>query len=120
MDLLTRHRRVRQGMAIASLRGGMMGKPIAVNQYSSPKEESLGSPYLVARREWDERYGGFIKRAQQGRGTAGFALFVALSEAIVVFWVGTRPRKSPYLVGVGSLGRGGAAGAINRRSPLYE
>src|SRR5207302_3812579 len=97
-----------------------MGKPIAVNQYSSPKEESLGSPYLVARREWDERYGGLIKRAQQWRGAAVLALLVALAEAVVIISVATRPRTTPYVVAVDSLGRVAAAGAVDRTSTVDE
>ena len=68
-----------------------MAKQIAFTQQSSPKEESIGSPYLVARREWDERYGGLIKRAQQWRAAAVLALLVALAEAIVIIGVATRP-----------------------------
>ena len=48
-----------------------MAKQIALTQQSSSKEDSIGSPYLVARREWDERYGGLIKRAQQWRASCG-------------------------------------------------
>ncbi len=83
-----------------------MAKSIALTQQSSSKEESFGSPYLVARREWDERYGGLIKRAQQWRGAAVLALLVALAESIVIISVATRPRSAPYVVAVDSLGRG--------------
>ena len=84
------------------------------------EDESLGSPYLVARREWDERYGGLIKRAQQWRGAAVLALVVALVEAIVIIGVATRPRAAPYVVAVDSLGRVVAAGAVDRTSPVDE
>jgi type IV secretory pathway TrbF-like protein len=97
-----------------------VAKPIASAQQSSPKEESVGSPYLVARKEWDERYGGLIKRAQQWRGTAVLALLVALFEAVVIIGVATRPRTAPYVVAVDSLGRVAAAGAIDRTSPIDE
>ena len=68
-----------------------MPKANVLTQESSTKE-SFGSPYLVARREWDERYGGLIKRAQQWRGAAMLALLVALAEALVIIGVATRPR----------------------------
>ncbi|PYU77774.1 MAG: hypothetical protein DMG50_29745, partial [Acidobacteria bacterium] len=97
-----------------------MWKPIAVSQHSSPNEESFSSPYLAARKEWDERYGGLIKRAQQWRGTAVLALLVALAEAIVIIGVATRPRNAPYVVAVDSLGRVAAAGTIDRTSPIDE
>jgi type IV secretory pathway TrbF-like protein len=97
-----------------------VAKQIAFTQQSSSKEESIGSPYLVARREWDERYGGLIKRAEQWRATAVMALLVALAEVIVIIGVATRPRAVPYVVAVDSLGRVTAAGAIDRPSPIDE
>ena len=97
-----------------------MAKSIALTQQSTLKEDSFSSPYLVARREWDERYGGLIKRAQQWRTTAILALLVALAEAIVIVGVATRPRIAPYVVAVDSLGRVAAAGAADRNSPVDE
>jgi type IV secretion system protein TrbF len=98
----------------------VVGNAIAVTQQPGSKDESLGSPYLVARREWDERYGGLIKRAQQWRGAAILALLVALVEAIVIIGVATRPRAAPYVVAVDSLGRVVAAGTVDRTSPVDE
>jgi len=97
-----------------------VAKQIAFAQQSSSKEESIGSPYLVARREWDERYGGLMKRAQQWRAVAVLALLVALAEAIVIIGVATRPRTAPYVVAVDSFGRVAAAGAIDRTSPIDD
>jgi type IV secretory pathway TrbF-like protein len=97
-----------------------VAKQIAFTQQSSSKEESIGSPYLVARREWDERYGGLIKRAEQWRAAAVLALLVALTEAIVIIGVATRPRTVPYVVAVDSLGRVAAAGAIDRTSSMDD
>ena len=87
---------------------------------SQPERSVIDSPYLVARREWDERYGGLIKRAQQWRATAVLALLVALAEAIVIIGVATRPRIAPFVVAVDSLGRVAAAGAAERNSPVDE
>jgi len=97
-----------------------VAKSIALTQQSNLKEDSFSSPYLVARREWDERYGGLIKRAQQWRTTAILALLVALGEAIVIIGVATRPRIAPFVVAVDSLGRVAAAGAAERNSPVDE
>src|SRR6267143_4072320 len=102
------------------MRGGAVAKSIAVTEQLGSKEQSIGSPYLVARREWDERYGGLIKRAQHWRGVAVLALLVALAEAIVIIGVATRPRTAPYVVAVDSLGRVAAAGAVDRNSPIDE
>src|SRR5260221_979145 len=92
---------------------------MALTQQSSSKEESFGSPYLVARREWDERYGGLIKRAQQWRAVAILALLVALAEAIVIIVVAARPRTAPFLVAVDFLRRWAASGGRARKFPLY-
>ena len=97
-----------------------MAKSIAIPQQSNLKADSFSTPYLVARREWDERYGGLIKRAQQWRAVAILALLVALAEAIVIIAVATRPRTAPFVVAVDSLGRVAAAGAADRNSPVDE
>jgi type IV secretion system protein TrbF len=114
------HRTLQQGTVTANYERWRVAKPIALTQQSSSKEESFGSPYLFARREWDERYGGLIKQAQQWRGAAVLALLVALAEAIVIIGVATRPRTAPYVVAVDSLGRVAAAGAIDRTFPIDE
>jgi type IV secretion system protein VirB5 len=100
--------------------GGAVATPIALTHEPGSNEESIGSPYLSARREWDERYGGVIKRADEWRVAAVLALIVALAEAIVIIGVATRPRIAPYVVAVDSLGRVAAAGAIDRTSPVDE
>jgi len=97
-----------------------VAKSIAIPQQSNLKADSFSTPYLVARREWDERYGGLIKRAQQWRAVAILALLVALAEAIVIIAVATRPRTAPFVVAVDSLGRVAAAGAADRNSPVDE
>jgi len=97
-----------------------VAKAMVLSQQSSAKEEFTESPYLAARKEWDERYGGLMKRAQQWRGAAVLALLVALAEAIVIIGVATRPRSAPYVVAVDSLGRVAAAGAASGSSPTDE
>jgi type IV secretion system protein TrbF len=78
------------------------------------------SPYLAARREWDERYGSLIVRARHWRVAAVLALVVALAESLVIFRVATRPRTVPYVVAVDSLGRVVAAGAVERSTPADQ
>src|SRR5882762_1853344 len=102
------------------MRGEAVAESIVVTGQLDSKEQSIESPYLAARREWDERYGGLIKRAQQWRGVAVLALLVALVEAIAIIGVATRPRAAPYVVAVDSLGRVAAAGTIDRTSPVDE
>src|SRR5216683_6814694 len=102
------------------MRGGAVAKELALTQHLSSKGDSIGSPYLVARKEWDERYGSLIKRAQHWRGAAVLALLVALAEAVVILGVATRPKTVPYVVVVDSLGRVVASGAVERSSPVDQ
>src|SRR5258708_21310727 len=102
------------------MRGGAVAKELALTQHLRSKEGSIGSPYLVGRRERDDRYGGLIKRAQQWRGAAVLALLVALAEAVVIIGVATRPRTTPYVVAVDSLGRVAAAGGVDPTSTVDE
>ena len=53
---------------------GAQSKPEPRNQHRAPET----SPYLSARREWDERYGSLITRAKNWR-TAAFLALLALS-----------------------------------------
>src|ERR1700756_1574232 len=115
-------RRQRFRLATVKAREGrhLVHSATAVSESAAPIKSHLDNPYLNARKEWDERYGGLIKRAQQWRGAAVLALLVALAESIVIIGVATRPRTAPYVVAVDSLGRVAAAGTINRTSPIDE
>ena len=86
----------------------------------APVKSYLDNPYLNARKEWDERYGGLIKRAQHWRGAAVLALLVALAEAVVILGVATRPKTVPYVIAVDSLGRVVASGAVEQSSPVDQ
>src|SRR6516162_10865591 len=97
-----------------------MNTAAVLNDVSSVKNSHLANPYLAARKEWDERYGSLIKRAQNWRFAAMLALLVALAEAVVILGVATRPKTVPYGVAVDSLGRVVASGAVERSSPVDQ
>ena len=97
-----------------------MNTAAALDDLSSQKDSHLANPYLGARKEWDERYGGLIKRAQNWRFAAMLALLVAFAEAVVILGVATRPKTVPYVVAVDSLGRVVASGAVERSSPVDQ
>ena len=59
-----------------------MNTAVVLNDVSSVRDSHLGNPYLAARKEWDERYGSLIKRAQNWRLAAMLALLVAFAEAV--------------------------------------
>ncbi|WP_168409155.1 VirB8/TrbF family protein [Erwinia amylovora] len=78
------------------------------------------NPYLSGRREWNERYGSYIQRANQWRLTAIMALVIALIAVGGVVYIGSQSRLVPYLVQVDKLGRTvvvGRAESSNSRDP---
>jgi len=69
--------------------------------------DSKHSPYLDARREWNERYGSYIAQARQWRLVAllcVLALIVAVGGA---FYFAQRSLLIPYVVEVGREGTWG-------------
>lgn len=69
------------------------------------------SPYLAARREWDERYGDLISRAKNWRLAAFLAMGVALVATAGVIALAMRSKVVPYVVAVDELSRVVAAGS---------
>src|SRR6516165_10060251 len=106
----TLRRRFQLATARSKERGHVMNTTAVLDDLSSSKDPHLGNPYLAARKEWDERYGSLIKRAQNWRLAAMLALLVAIAEAVVILGVATRPKTVPYVVAVDSLGRVVASG----------
>src|SRR5262245_44984264 len=68
------------------------------------------SPYLSARREWDERYGSLITRARNWRFSAVLALGVALISTCGLIALSMKAKVVPYVVAIDNLGRVLAAG----------
>ena len=92
--------------ATASTAEGHQSKLELRNQHRSPET----SPYLAARREWDERYGNFITRAKNWRKAAFLALLIATLETGGLIALSLKAKTVPYVVAVDSLGRVLAAG----------
>ena len=74
------------------------------------------SPYLAARREWDERYGNLITRAKNWRTAAFLALLIAIAETCGLIVLSMRAKTVPYVVAIDSLGRVLAAGPADQAS----
>ena len=77
---------------------------------NSSDEKASYSPYLAARREWDERYGSLISRARNWRAAAFFALLIALVEAVILVPLSSSSRVKTIVVAVDSIGRVVASG----------
>jgi len=68
------------------------------------------NPYLDARKEWDERYGSLISRANNWRRAAFAALLIALLETGGLIALAMKSKVVPYVVAIDSLGRTVASG----------
>src|ERR1035438_5170760 len=74
------------------------------------------SPYLAARREWDERYGDLITRAKNWRTMAALCSLIALVATAGIVWLSARSRVVPFVVLVDNLGRPVASGVADQTS----
>jgi type IV secretion system protein VirB5 len=75
---------------------------------------ALETPYLSARREWNERYGDYIARARSWRWAAFGALALSLVLAVGVVWQGAQSKVVPYVVEVDKLGDAVAVARADR------
>lgn len=62
------------------------------------------NPYLNARREWDERYGGLISRARNWQLIAAGSLVVAVVAVVGIAFVGSQSKIQPFVVVTDQLG----------------
>jgi type IV secretion system protein TrbF len=86
----------------------------------SRKDPLVSNPYLIARREWDERYGNLITRARNWRLIAVLCAAIALIQTAGMVWLSVRSRIVPYVVAVDSLGRQVAAGLVENTSAVDD
>ena len=82
----------------------------------SPEVSDAHSPYLAARREWDERYGDLITRARNWRTMAALCSLVALVATAGMVWLSARSHVVPFVVLVDNLGRPVASGVADQTS----
>ena len=80
-------------------------------------DAALDSPYLSARREWNERYGDYIARARNWRWAAFGALAVSLVLGVGVAWQAAQSKVVPYVVEVDKLGDAVAVARADRAAP---
>ena len=90
----------------------------------NPRESTSGTraaendtPYLSARREWNERYGDYIARARNWRGAAFAALAISAVLALGVVWEAAQNKIVPYVVEVDKLGDAVAVARADRAAP---
>lgn len=66
--------------------------------------ENEYNPYLAARREWNERYGSYIKNASTWRMVALIAGSITIIAVIGLVAMGLQNKHIPYIVEVDKLG----------------
>ncbi|MHA6732341.1 conjugal transfer protein TrbF [Devosia sp. A369] len=75
-----------------------------------PKHMPPDNPYLAARLEWNERYGGFVRAANSWRLVAVISLVMALIGIGYALFQSTQVKLVPYIVEVDRLGTPALAG----------
>lgn len=80
-------------------------------------DAALDTPYLSARREWNERYGDYIARARNWRWAAFGALAISLVLGVGVAWQAAQSKVVPYVVEVDRLGDAVAVARADRAAP---
>lgn len=79
-----------------------MKRPAGIPALDSDSPHS--AIYMAARREWNERYGGYIAQAHAWRLAALASLIVAFVAVAGVVWIGAQNRVVPYVVQTDRLG----------------
>ncbi len=94
------------------------------NRTASPQ-----NPWIAAKHEWNERYGGLISRARNWRIAALLALLLALVECAGLIALSLRSKTVPFIVAVDSIGHVVASGNADqapviddrmKRAALYQ
>jgi len=75
------------------------------------------NPYLDGRREWNERYGSYIKQASAWRLVSILTTLVSLFAVGGVVYIGSQSKFVPYIVQVDKLGKAVATHPAIRSYP---
>ena len=91
-----------------------------VKSESKPVVGPTISPYLAARREWDERYGDLITRARNWRLIAILCAAAAVLQTVGLIALSVRAKVIPYVVAIDSLGHEVTAGPADQTSAIDD
>jgi type IV secretion system protein TrbF len=75
------------------------------------------TPYLIAREEWNERYGSYIARARNWRWAAILALISNGVLAVGCVYIGCQSKYIPYIVETDRLGQVTHVARIDQTQP---
>ena len=74
------------------------------------KYEKTINPYFDGRREWNERYGSYVKQVRTWKIVAFLSILTTLASVVGLTYIGSQNKLVPYVVEVDKLGN---AQAIN-------
>lgn len=69
-----------------------------------PATSTAATPYLNARREWDERYGDLLSRTRNWQIAAMVSMATAAIAVAGIAWIGSQSKIQPFVVAVDQLG----------------
>lgn len=78
------------------------------------QSSDVESPFLAAKREWNERYGDYIAQAKNWRLAAIFSLTISLILSVGTIWLAGQSKLVPYVVEVDKLGAAMAVAPAQR------
>lgn len=77
----------------------------SISQGKAEKLTPAETPYMAARREWNERYGDYIASARNWRFIALVLGVISLILAIGSIYIGAQSKRIPYIVEVDKIGQ---------------
>jgi len=80
----------------------------------APQTPDVDSPFVAAKREWNERYGDYVAQAKNWRLAAIFSLTIACILAAGTIWLAGQSKLVPYVVEVDKLGASAPIGPAAR------
>jgi len=86
----------------------------SVSNDTAAVTHDLESPFVAAKREWNERYGDYIAQAQNWRLAAILSLAIAAILASGTIWLAAQTKLVPYVVEVDKLGSSIAVARADR------
>ena len=76
------------------------------------------NPYLAARKEWNERYGDYIKASRQWKAAAFTAIAISALAVVGLLYQAGRSKFIPFVVEVDKLGRPMPVSPLTQAQPL--
>lgn len=76
---------------------------VATAERDTPSQRQASSPYIEARREWNERYGEYIQQARHWRNMAICSVVVLVISLGGALYISAQRRIQPYVIRVDKL-----------------